>query len=98
MVYPAEVVVLLHREPQPVKVWTVGPMFRYAQPQKGRYREFWQLDVEAIGSDDPGLDAELLHLQATLFERLGVAAELRLNSIGCRECRPAYVAELEAWC
>jgi histidyl-tRNA synthetase len=87
----------LHREPQPVKVWTVAPMFRYAQPQKGRFREFWQLDVEAIGSDDPGLDAELLHLQSLLFERLGVEAELRLNSIGCRACRPAYVAELEAW-
>jgi histidyl-tRNA synthetase len=87
----------LHREPQPVKVWTAGPMFRYAQPQKGRYREFWQLDLEAIGSDDPALDAELLHLQATLFERLGIEAELHLNSIGDRTCRPAYVAELEAW-
>jgi histidyl-tRNA synthetase len=87
----------LHREPQPVKVWTAGPMFRYAQPQKGRYREFWQLDLEAIGSDDPGLDAELLHLQATLFERLGIESELHLNSIGDRTCRPAYIAELEAW-
>jgi histidyl-tRNA synthetase len=87
----------LQREPQPVKTWTVGPMFRYARPQKGRYREFWQLNVEAIGSADPALDAELIALQAEWLGRLGVRATPLLNSIGDRACRPAYVERLERW-
>ncbi len=88
----------LHREPQPVKLYTVGPMYRYSAPQRGRYREFWQLSVEAIGSDDPAVDAELITLYADLLARLGVARyELQLNSIGDRECRPAYLERLESW-
>jgi histidyl-tRNA synthetase len=87
----------LQREPQPVKTWMVAPMFRYARPQKGRYREFWQLNVEAIGSDDPAVDAELVALQAAWLERLGLRTTLLLNSIGDRSCRPAYVERLEAW-
>jgi len=87
----------LQREPQPVKTWMVAPMFRYARPQKGRYREFWQLNVEAIGSEDPALDAELIALQAVWLERLGIQNTLLLNSIGDRACRPAYLERLEAW-
>ncbi|HEX6490341.1 MAG TPA: histidine--tRNA ligase [Gaiellaceae bacterium] len=88
----------LHREPQPVKTFTAGPMFRYAAPQKGRYREFWQLNVEALGSDDPAIDAELIQLFAELLRRLGIEEwTLELNSIGDRSCRPRYLQELEAW-
>jgi histidyl-tRNA synthetase len=87
----------LQREPQPVKTWMVAPMFRYAKPQKGRYREFWQLSVEAIGSDDPALDAELIALQDAWLKALGIKPELLLNSIGDRACRPAYLDRLEAW-
>jgi len=88
----------MHREPQPVKLYTVGTMYRYAAPQRGRHREHWQLSVEAIGSDDPSLDAEVIQLYHALLARLGITEfELALNSIGCRECRPAYVERLEAW-
>lgn len=88
----------LHREPQPAKLFTIAPMYRYGAPGRGRYREHWQASVEAIGSDDPAIDAELIQLYDTLLRRLGVTRyDLELNSIGCRECRPAYLAELEAW-
>lgn len=88
----------LHREPQPVKTFMVGPMYRYAAPQKGRYREFWQINVEAMGSDDPALDAEVIQLFSELLRRLGIrGSTLELNSIGDRECRPAYVERLKAW-
>ena len=86
----------LHREPQPVKTYYVGPMFRYAAPQKGRYREFWQIGFEAMGSDDPAVDAELIQLFTEIERRAGVGhTRLELNSIGDRECRPAYVEELQ---
>jgi histidyl-tRNA synthetase len=85
----------LHREPQPVKTFYVGPMYRYAAPQKGRYREFWQIGLEAMGSDDPALDAELIGLFRELEHRLEIrGTRLELNSIGDRECRPAYVERL----
>jgi histidyl-tRNA synthetase len=88
----------MHREPQPVKLYTVGPMYRYSAPQRGRYREHWQLSVEAIGSDDPSLDAEIIRLYHALLVRLEVSEfSLAVNSIGCRECRPAYLAELRGW-
>ena len=88
----------LHREPQPQKLYTIGPMWRYDRPQKGRYREHWQLSVEAIGSDDPAVDAEVIQLYAELLRRLGVTRyELALNSIGDPKCRPAYIERLTAW-
>ena len=88
----------MHREPQPAKLYTVAPMYRYSTPQRGRFREHWQLSVEAIGSDDPAVDAELIALYADLLWRFGVTNyELQLNSIGDRSCRPAYVERLEAW-
>ena len=88
----------LHREPQPVKTFYIGPMFRYAAPQKGRFREFWQVGFEAMGSDDPALDAELIHLFGLIAGDVGIeGVRLELNSIGDRECRPAYVERLRAF-
>jgi histidyl-tRNA synthetase len=88
----------LRREPQPQKLYTIGPMWRYDRPQRGRYREHWQLSVEAIGSDDPAVDAELIQLYSELLRRAGVADYvLELNSIGDRNCRPAYLEKLSAW-
>jgi len=88
----------LQREPQPQKLYTVGTMYRYAAPQKGRFREHWQVSVEAIGSDDPAVDAEVIQLYDELLRRLGVTNyRLELNSIGDRNCRPAYFERLEAW-
>jgi histidyl-tRNA synthetase len=88
----------MHRDPQPVKMFTIAPMYRYGAPGRGRYREHWQASVEAIGTADPAIDAELIQLYDTLLGRLGVTAyHLELNSIGCRECRPAYLATLGAW-
>ena len=88
----------LHREPQPQKLFTVGTMYRYGRPQKGRYREFWQLDLEAVGSDDPAVDSEVVHLFDALLRRLGVGEyRLELNSIGDAACRPAYLGRLAPW-
>jgi histidyl-tRNA synthetase len=88
----------LHREPQPVKTFLIGPMYRYSAPQRGKFREFWQLNVEAMGSDDPALDAEIVQLFAELLRRLGIEGWwLELNSIGDRNCRPAYLEQLNAW-
>jgi histidyl-tRNA synthetase len=88
----------LHREPQPQKLFTIGPFWRYDRPQKGRYREHWQLSVEGIGSDDPALDAEIIQLYDHLLRRLAVTNYvLKLNSIGDANCRPAYVEKLSAW-
>jgi histidyl-tRNA synthetase len=88
----------LHREPQPVKTFFIGPIYRYSAPQRGKYREFWQLNVEAMGSDDPAVDAEVIQLFDELLRRLGIrGAWLELNSIGDRNCRPAYLEQLNAW-
>ena len=88
----------LHREPQPQKLYTHETIYRYGRPQKGRFREHWQLDVEAIGSDDPALDAEVIQLYDSLLGRLGVSEyRLELNSIGDANCRPAYLDRLRPW-
>jgi histidyl-tRNA synthetase len=88
----------MHREPQPVKLYTVAPMYRYEAPQKGRYREHWQVSVEAFGSDDPALDAEVISLYAEFAARVGITKyELQINSIGDASCRPAYLERLNAW-
>ena len=88
----------LHREPQPVKTFFIGPIYRYAAPQRGKFREFWQLNVEAMGSDDPAVDAEIIQLFSELLRRLGIEGWwLELNSIGDRNCRPQYLEQLNAW-
>ena len=81
--------------PQPVKLTLVGPMFRYDRPQAGRYRQFWQFDVEAIGDPGPAVDAELVELGLRFYRDVGLdGVEVLLNSIGDAACRPAYIAEL----
>ncbi len=88
----------MHREPQPVKLYTLATFYRYDKPQRGRYREHNQLSVECIGSSDPAVDAEVIQLYDTLLGNLGVTRyELHLNSIGDRECRPRYLDRLNAW-
>src|SRR5258705_9703815 len=84
--------------PQPVKLTLTGPMFRYDRPQAGRYREFWQFDIEAIGDPGPAVDAEIVELADRFLHEAGIRdAEILLNSIGDSVCRPAYVAELAAY-
>ena len=88
----------MHREPQPVKLFTIAPMYRYSAPQRGRFREHWQLSLECIGSADPAVDAEVIAYYDALLRALGVTRyELHLNSIGDRNCRPAYIDRLNAW-
>jgi len=88
----------MHRLPQPVKLYTIASCYRYATPQRGRFREHFQLSVEAIGSDDPLVDAEIVQLYDEFLRRLGVTEyQLALNSIGDRNCRPAYVEKLVQW-
>ena len=73
------------------KIYLFGPMFRYERPQKGRYRQFHQLDVEVFGVSDPAVDAEVVDLAWALVGELGIAnAELVMNSVGCPACRPAF--------
>ena len=85
----------LHTWPQPVKLTLVGPMFRYDRPQAGRYRQFWQFDVEAIGDPGPAVDAEIIELALRFYRDAGVPdVAVVLNSIGDAVCRPTYVAEL----
>src|SRR5438477_6387328 len=84
--------------PQPVKVSLAGPMFRYDRPQAGRYRQFWQWDVEAIGDPGPAVDAELVELGISFYREVGLLdVEVLLNSVGDPSCRPAYLAELVAY-
>jgi histidyl-tRNA synthetase len=84
--------------PQPVRLSFTGPMFRYDRPQAGRYRQFWQWDVEAIGDAGPAVDAEIVELGHRFYRDAGLPdVEARLNSIGDPACRPAYVAELAAY-
>ncbi len=85
----------LDLKPDPLRFYYIGPMFRYDKPQKGRYRQFHQIDVEVFNEKDPALDAELIEMATALLARLGVRdAETLVNSVGCRECRPAYSAAL----
>ncbi|MEJ2690377.1 MAG: histidine--tRNA ligase, partial [Deltaproteobacteria bacterium] len=84
----------LHAKQPLVKLYTVGPMFRHERPQKGRLRQFHQLSVEALGSDNPRLDAELMAMAWLVLNELGVKAGLEVNSLGCPECRPAFKRKL----
>jgi len=81
----------LYGEAQPVKVYYIGPMFRYERPQAGRYRQFFQFGAEAIGSQDPFLDVEMIVMPVRLYESLGLSRFIiKLNSLGCPRCRPRY--------
>jgi histidyl-tRNA synthetase len=80
---------LLHNQKQ--KLWTAGPMFRYEKPQKGRYRQFHQFDVEALGYEGPDVDAELIIMSARMWQRLGIdRIRLEINSLGAPESRARY--------
>jgi histidyl-tRNA synthetase len=84
--------------PQPVKVFEIGPMFRYDRPQAGRYRQFWQFDVEAIGDPGPAVDAEIVELGMRFYGDAGLdGVQVLLNSIGDAACRPAFIDELTAY-
>ena len=83
--------------PQPVRVWYLGPFFRYDRPQAGRYRQLWQFGVENIGDGAPSADVEVIELQHMLYRELGLGElVLRINSIGTAETRRAYAEALRA--
>ena len=86
----------LHRGALPVKVCTSGPAFRYERPQSGRYRQFYQFDLEAIGTEDPAVDAETIAVAYDAYKSLGLTQfTLLLNSLGDKKCRPVYRAALQ---
>jgi len=81
----------MRRRPQPVKLWGWGPMFRYERPQKGRYRQFAQIDFEILGAQNPLADVEIIDLSMEIFRRFGLSnLQVLINSVGCPACRPAY--------
>ena len=85
----------MRSQPQPVRLATVAQLFRYDRPQKGRYRQFTQFDIEAIGDSGPGIDLEVIELGAAYLRELGLTdVQVHLNSVGCATCRPAYVETL----
>ena len=87
-----------HRPATPWKVWYEGPQFRYERPQAGRYRQFSQIGVEALGTEDPAVDAEIIALAWSFYESLGLRnVTLLLNSLGDDSCRPAYLEALTAY-
>lgn len=87
----------MHKRPQPVKLWYLSSFFRYERAQKGRYRQFWQVGAEALGSDDPAVDAESIALLATLLAESGVRdTRLRISSLGSRDSRAEYRERLQA--
>ena len=86
----------MHNWPQPVKLYYLAPIFRYERPQSGRYREHYQFGFEAFGDGAPSLDAEVIDMAWQFLVSLGLGnLTLNLNSIGCRRCRPAYLATLK---
>jgi len=76
------------------RLFTIGPMFRHERPQKGRLRQFHQMDCEIIGAGEPEIDAELMAMAWILLDELGIRVSLEINSLGCRECRPAFRTRL----
>jgi histidyl-tRNA synthetase len=86
----------MHKLPQPVKFWYLSSFFRKEKPQAGRYRQFWQIGAEALGSDDPAVDAEIILLLSTLLSELKVGGvRLRIGSLGTLAARTAYREELQ---
>jgi histidyl-tRNA synthetase len=82
--------------PKPIKLYTIGPMFRHERPQAGRYRQFHQINVEALGEDHAALDAQVMAMLIEFFRTLGIAGQLKLqiNSLGDSTCRPVYKERL----
>lgn len=87
----------LHRSGGVTRFFYLGPMFRYDRPQAGRYRQFHQFGVEAIGSSNPAVDAEVIDISLKMYGMFGFTGlEVRLNSVGCPECRPQYMELLKS--
>ena len=87
----------MHGQNPLVKLFYFGPMFRYERPQAGRFRQFYQIGVEAMGSPSPAIDAEVMTMLIEFFKELGLDnLELQINSLGCKECRPQYRETLKA--
>ena len=88
----------MHNLPQPVKLYYIASIFRYERPQAGRYRQHYQFGIEAIGEDDPALDAEVIDMAWHFFSSLNLDnLSLIINSIGCKKCRPEYLSALKAY-
>ena len=86
----------MHGRPMPVKLYYMGPMFRYERPQKGRFRQFHQFGIEAFGSNDPALDSEIIAFAMEFYRKLGLTGlKVRLNSVGCPKCRAEHKAKLQ---
>ena len=83
--------------PQPVKLYYIGPMFRYDRPQAGRYRQFHQFGFEIIGEDGPTADTQIILMTYRFFQALGLDVIMKTNSIGCSHCRPEYTKALVAY-
>ncbi len=85
----------LYLKPDPLRFYFIGPMFRYDKPQKGRFRQFHQLDVEVFAEEDPAVDAELVEMADFLLKELRVSGiQILVNSVGCKTCRPSYIKKL----
>lgn len=85
----------LYAEPQPTKLFYIGPMFRYDRPQAGRYRQFHQFGIEVFGSNHPSVDAEVIGLACTVLEKLKLKGlKVHVNTVGCPECRPRHLNAL----
>ncbi|TME71753.1 MAG: histidine--tRNA ligase, partial [Chloroflexi bacterium] len=88
----------LNQGPKPSRLYLIGPMFRYDKPQQGRYRQFYQFDVEVIGGGSPGFDAEVIELAQEWLTEVGLQdLRLEVNSIGDSRCRPAYLEKLKEY-
>lgn len=88
----------MYADPQPTKLFYLGPMFRYDRPQAGRFRQFHQFGVEVFGSQDPGLDAEVIAMAMDIYGRLGLQGlKVELNSVGCPRCRPVHRERLQQY-
>ncbi len=86
----------LYLQPQPLRFYFMGPMFRYDKPQKGRYRQFHQIDIEIFGEESPAIDAENVEMADFLLTSLEITdTEILVNSVGCRRCRPSYHKDLK---
>jgi histidyl-tRNA synthetase len=86
----------LYLQPQPLRFYFIGPMFRYDKPQKGRYRQFHQIDIEVFGEESPAIDAENVEMADFLLTSLEITdTEILVNSVGCRRCRPSYHKHLK---
>jgi len=87
----------LHGQQPVQKLFTIGPMFRHERPQKGRLRQFHQISVEALGANQPELDAEIMAMASMILNELGLNVSMEINSLGCPECRPAFNRALLAF-